>query len=444
MANCGRGLGIAVGIGLGLLLGPASPTHALVTTSQIADKAVTTPKIANSAVNAAKLGNNAVTNAKILNGAVTASKLANNAVTAAKVGFYGKVVIVAPEGGDFTSPVAAMESITDAGDTNPYLVKIMPGVYDIGGATVQMKPYVDIEGSGPHTTKITGTVSEYECNPSVPTDCRPKYGVVTGASQAELRFLSVGNTGAASAVTATTAILARQCDGMTISHVWARAVGTRLNVAILVHRTAVGGDPVWIADCDAYAEGGDTAAVGIGIIASTGAEDELGAVVLNSAATAMAAANGLNVGIKFTNATGAILGSVANGENYAFVSDGGGGVVEGALLTNSVVVKNNNARSYPMVIANSAAADTPALTVSAGALVVTNSSLSESITLQNSASLTLLNSSVGLVTVDGATFKAANSSLGGQATVTADGFSSATCAAATRTDTFATLDESCQ
>ena len=91
---------------------------------------------------------------------------------------YQNVVIVAKSGGDFTTITAALNSITTASDTNPFLIYIAPGVYD---EQVIMKSYVDIEGSGELTTKISfiGDVS----------------GTLQGADNAELRFLTVENTG---------------------------------------------------------------------------------------------------------------------------------------------------------------------------------------------------------------------------------------------------------
>lgn len=62
----------------------------------------------------------------------------------------------------------------------------MPGVYDIGTNSLVMQAYVDIEGSGENVTKITGTLSPNEGT---------TYGVVLGASNAEIRFLTVENTG---------------------------------------------------------------------------------------------------------------------------------------------------------------------------------------------------------------------------------------------------------
>ena len=101
---------------------------------------------------------------------------------------YQGVKIVAKSGGDYTTVSAALAGITDAGDTNRYLVKVMPGVYS---EQVIMKPYVDIEGSGELTTKITYTGSG-----------APNTGTVLGASNAELRYLSVENTGGTSTATA--------------------------------------------------------------------------------------------------------------------------------------------------------------------------------------------------------------------------------------------------
>ncbi len=94
---------------------------------------------------------------------------------------YQNVVIVAASGGDYTSIQSALDSITDASSTNRYLVWIAPGVYT---ETVTMKQYVDIEGSGELTTKIT--------YPGMGTWA---IGTVNGASNAELRFLTVESTG---------------------------------------------------------------------------------------------------------------------------------------------------------------------------------------------------------------------------------------------------------
>lgn len=87
----------------------------------------------------------------------------------------------------YDSPVTALEKVSEwcgtPSPSNPCLIKIMPGIYDLGGGSLQMQPYLDIEGSGESTTLIT---SAHE---STALD-----GVVNGADNAEIRFLTVKNT----------------------------------------------------------------------------------------------------------------------------------------------------------------------------------------------------------------------------------------------------------
>lgn len=94
-----------------------------------------------------------------------------------------RTVVVSPG----TNPVAsgtalrtAMDGISDAGGSNPSLLKIEPGIYDLGTDTLIMKPYVDVEGSGQGVTVLIASGS---------------YGV-NGAEHSELRNLSVESTGA--------------------------------------------------------------------------------------------------------------------------------------------------------------------------------------------------------------------------------------------------------
>jgi autotransporter-associated beta strand protein len=91
------------------------------------------------------------------------------------------VIVVAKSGGDFTTITAARNSITDNSATNPYLIYVAPGIFN---ERVTMKPFVDIEGAGELATKITFTGS-----------ASSNTGSVLGANNAELRFLTVENTG---------------------------------------------------------------------------------------------------------------------------------------------------------------------------------------------------------------------------------------------------------
>ena len=98
-----------------------------------------------------------------------------------------RIVLVSPKDTPLESGTAllyALNGITDASENNPYLVIIEPGVYDLGSDSLQMKPYVDIEGSGELTTCITATGSPEQ-----------NIGTIVGSDNAELRFLTVKNIG---------------------------------------------------------------------------------------------------------------------------------------------------------------------------------------------------------------------------------------------------------
>jgi hypothetical protein len=122
--------------------------------------------------------------------AIYAEKVPWNGIIGMPTGFadgvdngsaYQNVLVVAKSGGDFTSIQAALDSILTASDSNRYLVYVAPGVYT---EHVTMKPYVDIQGSGELTTKITFSGA---------IDCSS--ATVAGSNNAELRFLTVENTG---------------------------------------------------------------------------------------------------------------------------------------------------------------------------------------------------------------------------------------------------------
>ena len=87
------------------------------------------------------------------------------------------VVTVSPEHGDYTSPVAAVDSILDANENNPYLVEVGPGVYDIGDTPLRMKAYVKIQGAGATFTTIRGSRSSMYDD----EDAALVIGVTTGA-----------------------------------------------------------------------------------------------------------------------------------------------------------------------------------------------------------------------------------------------------------------------
>jgi len=109
-------------------------------------------------------------------------------------GSYGKVSVVAKSGGDYITPINAMSDIASwcgvPSASNRCLLKIMPGIYIVTPSSLQMQSYVDIEGSGENITVIAGSLSSASA------------GIVNGANNAEIRFLTVENTGTGTDVNA--------------------------------------------------------------------------------------------------------------------------------------------------------------------------------------------------------------------------------------------------
>ena len=100
----------------------------------------------------------------------------------------GTITFVSPKPGDLPTTVGTallntLNGITDNSAANPYLIKLGPGIYDLGVQSLHMKEYVDLEGSGENVTIITGNIDG------------SSVGVVKGANNAEVRFVTVRNTG---------------------------------------------------------------------------------------------------------------------------------------------------------------------------------------------------------------------------------------------------------
>jgi len=167
-----------------------------VKTNHIQNKAVTGAKMADGTITATQLAAGAVTDAKI-SGPISTSKLnvgtAAGTLAAGNHGHdatyqrkYANVVVVAKSGGDYVDPIQAVSSITTASAANPWLVKIMPGVYDLGMASLQMKAYVDLEGSGRDNAVLKSAAVNSDGQ-----DC--EVGTVTMANQSAIRDIQLVN-----------------------------------------------------------------------------------------------------------------------------------------------------------------------------------------------------------------------------------------------------------
>lgn len=97
---------------------------------------------------------------------------------------YARTVIVSPAGTEIQNGDAlrdALADIIDASASNRYLVKIEPGIYQVGVDAIDMKEFVDIEGSGQGITTIRGTGG------GSPAEAP----VMRGASNTQLRSLTL-------------------------------------------------------------------------------------------------------------------------------------------------------------------------------------------------------------------------------------------------------------
>lgn len=182
---------------------------------------------------------------------------------------FQRTAVVARKGGDYSSPVTAMNKLASwcgtPSETNVCLLLIGPGLYDLAGASLTMQPYVDIQGSGEGSTIISSAANS---------------GVVNLADSTELGFLTVQNTaesgtvmairnegGGTATITHVTAIASGHGDenyaifsllsGQTLNFVTATAVGAASNIAVYLGASGAQMDNV-----TAYAAGGnDTFAV---------------------------------------------------------------------------------------------------------------------------------------------------------------------------------------
>lgn len=75
--------------------------------------------------------------------------------------------------------------ISGASETNPWLLKIEPGIYDLDGDSITMKQWVDIEGSGQRVTRIVSSIESARHGGP---------GTVRGVSNAAIRRLTIENT----------------------------------------------------------------------------------------------------------------------------------------------------------------------------------------------------------------------------------------------------------
>lgn len=144
---------------------------------------------------------------------------------------FRRTVVVSPVGTAGENGAALLAAVADLVTVGPctepnfHLVKIEPGIYDLGGQSLPMLECVDIEGSGEHVTFIRSSG-----HATVNT------GTVVGSPNAELRFATIESAGHNDWAVA---IYADGVAAMRLTHVTAKASGGANNYAIVTKDSAV-------------------------------------------------------------------------------------------------------------------------------------------------------------------------------------------------------------
>jgi hypothetical protein len=207
-------------------------------------------------------------------------------------------LIVSPNGTppqNGTALLTAMSLISNSNPsaTNPWLIKVEPGQYDLGANSLVLLPYVDLEGSGEDTTLISSTVGANT----------PVSGTLVLASHSQARFLSVANSGSQDFQIAV--LVSTNATQVSLLHLTASAVGTSSNLAnnaALFNSTAI----------TLSVQNSSFSASGPGVSNNVGFDNEQGTIIIQN--STITAAGVLNPSAAIYNNSGTIniQGSVLN------------------------------------------------------------------------------------------------------------------------------------
>lgn len=102
-------------------------------------------------------------------------------ISGASAAEFGVKVITVGAGGDFATPQAAIDSITDASSTNRYVVILLPGVHN----SFTMKRYVSVEGYGINSSIVNTRWGEsiYAASDATLSNLKVLYSGSNGATE---------------------------------------------------------------------------------------------------------------------------------------------------------------------------------------------------------------------------------------------------------------------
>jgi|GEM_PF-1407655 len=96
---------------------------------------------------------------------------------------FVRTALVVGDGSDAANGLALLSALSGitASAADPWVLKLEPGIYDLGGAQLVLQPFIDLEGSGETVTRIKGS--------------RNLSGVVLGANDSQTRLLTIEGEG---------------------------------------------------------------------------------------------------------------------------------------------------------------------------------------------------------------------------------------------------------
>lgn len=207
---------------------------------------------------------------------------------------YVRTIVVSPVVGNSaasgTALLDALNGVSGNSATDPYLLHIEPGIYDIGATALTMKTFVDVEGSGENATFIVAARGGGSLASSA--------AAIVAAASTELRDLTVTNTSSSSIGMGVFSNVASS----NVRHVTINSTGASQN-SIGIFATSGGTMTISDVTITATSTGGTSGSAGIQL-AGTGK-----ATVLNSRITGKGVSGtGTNIGVHLTaNSTSATI-----------------------------------------------------------------------------------------------------------------------------------------
>lgn len=165
-----------------------------------------------------------------------------------------RTLVVGPVGDAATNGAALLAAAaalpTPASSDDGWRLRLEPGRYDLGSASLVMKPWTVLTGAGESATVVTSSV----CNPASGEE-----GTVVAAANTRISHLTVENTCASGSDSGVAVRVPDAATGSAVEHVTARTTGSAMYAAGLISTA----QSMWLHQITASAAGGSSVNVGM-------------------------------------------------------------------------------------------------------------------------------------------------------------------------------------